>query len=344
MLDRRFKNKLRVKQEFYLFRRKPSLIFYVRFLSGKTLSTGKTNISEAYATALIKLKQNPSSKTEFSKVLQNYYQKNSLYQKYDIQHGIQLSDRDRVKAHYRIQKIASFLNDVKTFEALTRSRLIRLQDSLLESGLSAKTVNNYMSDFHRIIKQLYDKDIIQSNNFIKIKTVVGAKLQRSCFDVKKVKGIWTNEKYSLLAYIAICTGARRGEFFNWTLKGNLLLIKGTKTVNARRIVPLSDNAVKKLHLLEKEKITERDYRKAVEWVGQRTGESTKGIVFHSYRKMFKTILTSANINQSVIETLIGHAQNNQQSNSVERIYFVEEKADLKNIYEKVTQAMDFYLE
>jgi integrase len=341
MLDRRCKHKIRHTQDFYFFiRDRRNHIFYVRFRDGKTVSTGCTDADSALKFALAygaEIQKAPQKDSRFHDILLRYYDKDSSWQKYDTAHGTVLPDHDRKTAKSRMEKISSYLSDVKSADALTRKRLIELQETLKDAGLSAKTINNYFTDFHRIIKQLYDKEMLKADPFTGLKKVQGEKLQRICFPVQLLKGSFDDSKLSLLAYIAIVTGARRGEFFRWDLNGSMLSIHGTKTAYSERTVPLSPEAVRKLKLLKNEKITAKDFPRAVEYMKEKLNYNEDGIVFHSFRKLFKTILTSANLNTTLVEMLMGHTTNNQQSNDVERIYFVAEKADLRSVYEHVTK-------
>lgn len=348
MLDKRCKHKIRHIQDFYFFiRDRRNHIFYVRFRDGKTVSTGCTDADSALRFALsygAESHKAPEPTLRFHDILSEYYEEDSTWQNYDVAHGTVLSDHDRRTAKSRMKRIISLLPDVRDAKSLTRKRLIALQGTLREEGCSAKTVNNYITDFHRVIKQLHDKEMIKSDPFTGLKKIQGEKLPRVCFPVQLLKGSFDDSKLSLLAYIAIVTGARHGEFFRWNLNGNLLSIHGTKTMYSERTVPLSDESVRKLRLLEKEKVTQRDYPRSVEYMRDKLGYYEDGIVFHSFRKLFKTILTSANLNTTLVEMLMGHTTNNQQSNDVERIYFVAEKADLRGVYEKVTQVFSDFLD
>lgn len=126
-------------------------------------------------------------------------------------------------------------------------------------------------------------------------------------------------------------------------------IHGTKSEYSDRIVPLSENSANAIKtMIQRKCATNKNIENCVKVIGSRIGVSDDeikkdGICFHSFRKMYKTILTSANLNTSLVETLMGHSTNNQSSNNVERIYFVEDKADMSKVYNEVIEAFLFLL-
>ena len=61
------------------------------------------------------------------------------------------------------------------------------------------------------------------------------------------------------------------------------------------------------------------------------------IVFHSFRKMYKTILESAEIPNIWIEYYMGHSI--ESSSDVNRLYFIPEAADDDIVYRKVIEAI-----
>lgn len=126
-------------------------------------------------------------------------------------------------------------------------------------------------------------------------------------------------------------------------------IHGTKSEYSDRIVPLSENSANAIKtMIQRKCATNKNIENCVKVIGSRICVSDDeikkdGICFHSFRKMYKTILTSANLNTSLVETLMGHSTNNQSSNNVERIYFVEDKADMSKVYNEVIEAFLFLL-
>lgn len=371
MLDKRFKYSLRLTSPFYIFRKnKRSDIFYVRFKNGKTVSTRETTIQKAYEFALNykpdtsasdapkKTSETQKTSCQLKTVLSDYFVKGSVWVKYDAIHGSIYNDVTLRFNHSICVRIAGLLSDVLSPAKLTKSRLHRLQEQLLDEGLSGKTVNNYLSVFHKVYKQLIDKEIVQNDPFVGLRNCYFEKQRRTCFPIQSFKGYFgdvkTLDEYDLLSYCAIVTGARRAELMGLELSDitdhgdfNTLRIRGTKSVYSDRIVPLGTKQTEAIKtLIEKQIATSKRIFNCPQKIAGRIGYSEKqrkeeGIVFHSFRKMYKTILTAANLNTTLVETLMGHSTNNQSSNDVERIYFVAEKADMAEVYKKVISSFDF---
>lgn len=366
MLDRRYKYSLRLTSPFYIFRKnRRSDIFYVRFKSGKTVSTRKTNIQEAYEFALNYKEQNSKATEKTAETLQavirGYYEKGSKWVKYDEIHGSKYTDSALRQNRFACEKMAVLLDDVKDFQKLTKARLHKLQEQLLSGGLSGKTVNNYICILHKIFKQLVDKEIVENDPFAGLRNCAYEKQRRMCFPIEKFKGYFGKPEnldgYDLAAYCAIVTGARRTELKNITLSDiekyngiHILRIHGTKSEYSDRTVPLGATQKKAVELLIKRKVMQASTvpNHCAEVIGARLGFSLEevradGICFHSFRKMYKTILTTANLNTSLVETLMGHSTCNQSTNDVERIYFVADRADMSEVYSKVADSFGFML-
>lgn len=366
MLDKRCKHKYREINKFCLYiKYQRSGIFYVKFQDGKCVSTHTGTIDEAYNFALSYLNQLPlpvqqarterTNRTCIHDTLNAYYSKpDTEFIQYDINHGSKYSEYLLTSSHSKCQVISKYLSDITYWDELTRSRLIKLQDQLREAGLSAKTCNNYFAAFHKVTKQMYDREFITSDPFIGLKPCSGEKEARLCFPISKLTSVFKTlkSKYDLLAYCAIVTGCRKAELQGiepsdlWESNGmHYIHIRGTKTENAVRDVPISEYSRNALLALMKEHITERDFKKCVEYIGRKIGcfdmIKTDHIVFHSFRKCFCSILNQANINTSLIEMIIGHSTKNQASNDVRRIYFVEDRIDMTKIHPIVIAAFNF---
>ena len=364
-LDKRYKYSLQIKKPFYLYRKyKKSGIFYVRFHNGKTISTHSTNIQSAYDFAVNYLDYNQETNTKnqktnaFQETLRNYYVRGSKWTEYDKIHGSEYSDKVLSQNHFACLKMADFLADVKDFSSLTKSRLHKLQEQLLSSGLTGKSVNNYIAILHKIYKQLIDKELVDSDVFTGLRNCSHEKKRRLCFPIESFKEYFKSSKlldqYDLLAYCAIITGARRSELQRLKKEDiepcndfYILRIRGTKSEYSDRTVPLSScgaDAVKRM--IDEKTATSRNLNKCTSYIGSRIGFSDEqikadGICFHSFRKMYKTILTGANLNTSLVEVLMGHSTDNQGSNNVERIYFVSQRADMRDAYKKVINSLSF---
>ena len=67
-----------------------------------------------------------------------------------------------------------------------------------------------------------------------------------------------------------------------------------------------------------------------------------GIVFHSFRKVYKTLLTSNNINKDLIEEAIGHSQPTYSMNSVDKSYLCLEMADRKKEHTLFVDSLKYF--
>lgn len=358
MLDRRCKYKCRQVFQFYLFiRDKRNRIYYARYKNGRTITTGHTEIRKAYyyADKMQNQVENNLKTTDLQSILTNYYKKTSKYVAYDIKHGAHYTDKILDFNGHRMDIVAELLSDVESPAQVTRKRLLKLQEQLLARGLSGKTVNNYFSTLHKIFIQLLDKEIITSDPFTDLRPCSFEKEMRMCFPLPKIKGAFNrlDNKYDVLSFIGASTGMRRGEIER-IQKDDVIVkdgkkwlkVRGTKSIYSVREVPLSDETEKAINSFLLEDIQQRDWKRAVLNTGQKIGLGQKyiednGIVFHSFRKLYKTLLTQANLNTSLIETLMGHSTQNQKSNDVERIYFVAESADLRGVHDKVVEVLKY---
>ncbi len=366
-LDKRYKYSLQIKKPFYLYRKyKRSGIFYVKFHDGKTISTHSTDIQSAYNFALNYLNENPGQnkkiktqkKNEFQETLRGYYIRGSKWTEYDKIHGSEYSDRVLSQNHFACIKMADLLLDVRDFSSLTKARLHKLQEQLLSSGLTGKSVNNYIAVLHKIYKQLIDKELVKTDVFAGLRNCSHEKKRRLCFPIENFNGyfgsIKTLDRYDLLAYCAIITGARRSELQRLKKEDlelcndfYILRVRGTKSEYSDRTVPLSvfgAEAVKRM--IDEKTASAKNIDRCTSCIGNRIGFSDEqikadGICFHSFRKMYKTILTGANLNTSLVEVLMGHSTDNQGSNNVERIYFVSQRADMREAYKKVISSLSF---
>lgn len=182
--------------------------------------------------------------------------------------------------------------------------------------------------------------------------------------------------YSLLGYIAIMTGQRKseiellnsdsimkrktnGETLYW------LYVDGSKTDNANRTIPITQLTAAFIELFVKLKDKELLYsfdsytyfQECLNYYGKFCGYDTiekikngnngkSRIVFHGYRKMYKTILTQENVNKDLIEYCIGHKSKiailrNRYSN-VNDTYLVLEKSDNTTANKVISKALSYF--
>ena len=145
--------------------------------------------------------------------------------------------------------------------------------------------------------------------------------------------------YSLLGFIALMTGTRKGELEKiqydhvkeikapdkkngiGTTTQYWLFVDGTKTKNARRTIPITELTAKaikvwtvlkqrgELHFLKNTDYNENTLLVLGKLCGIDTVEKLKTgsekIVFHGLRKMYRTVLTQQNINRDLIDYCMG---------------------------------------
>lgn len=206
-------------------------------------------------------------------------------------------------------------------EQLTLARVIQIQKTMLETGISGKTVNNRMSCLSK---------------YVKFPPVPHTKVVRKCYPIEKLYHIGNK---NLLALIGITTGMRKGEFstceVTYTNGKSYLQVNGTKTENAVRKVPIPEELIPYINEMKSKSWSDRDFRRAVDEIGQYIGvdPSKDNIVFHSYRKCFKTAMMSAGIDSLWQEYYMGHSLD--KSNVVSKVYFIPEAADDSMVYEQM---------
>lgn len=329
MLDKRCKYKLRDNRDFYLFiKYKQSHIFYAKFPAyNKTVSTGKYTLREAYIEAYRIYGTLGQETLEFHKLLLDTY-KNEFYKTFNM-----------------AKKLSGMLSDIKTLEQINLPRLVKLQNQLIKTGISGKSVNNYMSLLRKLFKNR------EYNPFTNLSPVEHHKTIRKSFPIESFSGFekhLNKHKYLYLAYISITTGIRAGEFKNSypvvINSKNYLQVNGTKTENAVRRIPITQKTVEVFNEYKANGFAKASWKDSVYMCADLIGldkdfVDSNNIVFHSFRKMFKTILESNNINNLWIEYYMGHSI--EQSSDVNKLYFQPESADDSFIYNQVIDAMNF---
>ena len=314
MQDKRCRYKMREKQAFYLFI-KHRAIYYAYFPEyRKTLSTHETNFRKAYEEAwnLYGIIKEP----EVRQLFKPFNDKKR--------------DRD-------LRFVISYLPD--NIQVLTESTIKNLQNALLERGISGKSVNNYVY----VLRRAY------TGKFPTFTNLEYKSQYRSCFPVREFYGFYSkcSTRLHYLAFFAMTTGCRLSEIYKCEKiekYGRLYLqINGTKTVNAKRIIPVLPETIDCLEYLMAGFRTSA-YKESVIEAGKLCGFDEdyiqeNHIVFHSWRKLYKTLLESCNINNSWIEYYMGHSQ----TNTVNQLYFVGSSADDTEVYPKVIEALKRFL-
>lgn len=312
MLDKRCRYKVRELSSFYLFIKHKS-IYYVYFPNhGVTRSTGETEIRKAWAKAWNILDTLGDSDC-------------NLYRPF--------TDRKR---QGDLRRVLAYVNQKRP---LTQTTIEGIQKKMLSKGLSGKSINNYIY----ILKKAYQGDF---PNFTPLEHTM---TYRSCFPVPSFYNFYSKCKDRLhyLAFFAMTTGCRVGEIATVEplVKDNksYLKINGTKTRNAVRTIPVLKETLDCIpYLIKGFKST--SYKESVIEAGKLCGFDTdyieeNHIVFHSFRKMFKTLLESCNIPNTFIEYYMGHSQ----TSKVNQLYFIGSSADDSEVYPKVIEALGRYL-
>ena len=371
MLDKRYKHRSKDVKEFYLFVKYPSSgIYYVKFRDGngfKVISTGETDRRKASQKAYLIIDGSLSNdKMNFQFVLKNYYKLGDNgefndFITYDLQHNVKYGSPTTIKVYqHNMEIISELLSDVKNWDMLTRKRISELQHQLLELGKAGQTINIYMYALKKILNQMVDRGYLQVNPMSGIKPVALEREERKCFPLELFKGkLEINDDsnvYDLLIIIAMTTGMRRSEILTVDFEkdvyessyGYMLHIRGGKSKYCDRNVPIPEITFKALKRLNIAEIQIRNFMDSVYYVASKIGLNkefveNENIKFHSFRKMYKTCITQANLNESLTEYMMGHTTKNQASTSVRRVYFVEEAADFENLYKIVIEAIKYFI-
>ena len=143
------------------------------------------------------------------------------------------------------------------------------------------------------------------------------------------------------------TGCRVGEIYNCeqikTEDRLYLRINGTKTKNAVRTIPVLPETIACMEYLTAGFRTAA-YKESVIEAGRMCGFDKdyieeNHIVFHSFRKMYKTLLESCEIPETFVNYFMGHSQ----TSKVQQLYFIGSSADDTEIYPRVIEALHRFL-
>ena len=313
MLDKRCRYKVRETQTFYLFV-KHRRIFYAYYPQyNVTRSTGSTEVRKAYEKAW----------EMFSSVQQR--QNVVLYKPYDTP-----------KRQRDLKRVLSYIDQSRP---LTRNVIEDIQTKMLSEGLSGKSINNYIY----VLRKAYLGD------FPTFKTLEHTMTYRSCFPIIPFYHFYQKctDRLHYLAFFAMTTGCRLSEIKTVkpvTKNGRLYLsINGTKTKNAVRTIPVLQQTIDCIPYISGG-FKSASYKESVIEAGRLCGFDIEyiqenNIVFHGFRKMFKTLLESCNIPNTFIEYYMGHSQTSR----VDQLYFIGSSADDTEVYSKVINALGRYL-
>lgn len=306
MLDKRCHHKVRELQSFYLFR-KHGYYFYAFYPEyNVTRSTRKVDIQEAYKEAWDII--------------------GTLCEKQNVKLYLPFQNKKRQRD---LKRALSFIDQDKP---LTSTVIAKAQKKMLEEGLSGKSINNYIY----ILRKSY------TGKFPEWKPVEHNGVYRSCFPITAFYGFWKKCSCRLhyLAFFTMTTGCRLSEIITCEDVGNgYMKINGTKTKNAVRVVPVLPETLACLEYL-KVGFRSAAYKESVYEAGRLCGFDKayidkNNIVFHSFRKMYKTLLESCSIPETFVNYYMGHSQ----TSSVQQLYFIGSSADDSEVYPKVIEAL-----
>ena len=309
MLDKRCHYKVRELQQFYLFV-KHKKIYYAYFPQYKiSRSTKCTDLHKAYVAAW-EIYENLS----------------------DVQNKVLFKPLSDKKRQRDLKRALTFIDQTKP---LTSNSIKKMQEKLIQSGVTGKTANLYVY----VLRRSYQ------GKFPEWKPLEHTAVYRSCFPIVPFYNFYQKctTRLHYLAFFAMTTGCRAGEIYNCepviTEDRIYLKINGTKTKNAVRTIPALQETLDCMEYLRAGFRTAA-YKESVIEAGKLCGFDNdyveeNHIVFHSFRKMFKTLLESCNIPNTFIEYYMGHSQ----SSTVNQLYFIGSSADDNNVYPKVIEAL-----
>lgn len=324
MLDKRCKYKVRELQDFYLFIKYPrSHIYYAKYPAfKKVVSTGCIYIDDAYKKAyeIYGQLQTPLNNGSFIENMLSVYK----------------DDKKRLRD---LKYILTFIPDIKKPEQITTTSIAKLQQDILKTGVSGKTVNNYIYCLQKAFGVGFPE-------YIPLKYIL---VYRKCFPVSGFYGFFgkCQDRLHYLAFFTMTTGVRLGEIklsYPVEIEGKRYIqINGTKTSNAVRRVPCLPQTEYAYDIIQGG-FRASSYRQSVIEAGKLCGYDEayideNNIVFHSFRKMFKTVLESCNITSTWTEYYMGHSQ----TSSVKQLYFIGDSADDSDIYPKVIEALSRFV-
>jgi integrase len=264
------------------------------------------------------------------KVFETYYSDTGEYWKFEKYDGRKLSPL--VMKHrnaFMVNHIIPFFQskNIRSLSQITPIHIKELKNYLsVEQGLTPQTINNNLNSFKKCLLLFRDIGKI-TTDFSKcdfcVKGSKEAEKARGIFPIDTLKGVFTSNKwksnlYKILCQIIYFTGIRNSELlriqFNDIQKINdlyFLNVRGTKSKNAKRKVPIHNTLYKALNTYIKENDIKEDipifkglyndvFRQASFEMGNLLGFTEnqlleKGICFYSGRHTFKTILAIGNL-------------------------------------------------
>jgi integrase len=233
-------------------------------------------------------------------------------------------------------KFVPFLKQekIRGFEQITKNILMKFQDALLTAGIQPQSVNNNMKAVRRLFEKLVRRNEIEDNpcDFVKGLTVSEEnKRARGCYDLEKVKGVfsrkWKDELSYLLCSLIYTTGMRNSEIKRIRLEDvqvidgrRFIRIEKSKTANGVRLVPLHKALYEKIKICALKNKKEREplfdynyvhFNRANNELARKLKVSDEelereNITFYSGRHFWKTLMSAEGLGEDIEEIFMGH--------------------------------------
>jgi len=362
--------------------KKLGFVYYVRYIEkGKLIPTRWSSHTNDYAAAenfailnrdkllseYFKRKTKKKKPDKLYSVMKNYYEKDSIYQKFDKRRGRSLSEGARKVYHSTIlHHWLPFLKmrRIGALDEIDAPLMAVFQDHCMDKGIKPQSVNHYVSFISHIFDYLLLKNCIETNpcrGLIPLGVEEDSCKIRNCYNIKELRGVfnrrWDNETSYLLCLIIYTTGMRNSEIDRIKAK-DIIQINRCRFINIPksksrfgvRIVPLHDFVYSKLlRYIRKNKKSPDDflfcqangkpvprqwYTNANVAMGKFTKRSKaalkeENITFYSGRHFWKTMVNSGELGD-IEEYFMGH----KISSDVAKRYNHRDKQGQEKIVQK----------
>lgn len=257
-------------------------------------------------------------------------------------------------------------NDIEKLKNFLLNDLTRTKAGKEIKGLSPKSTNNILSCLRKMFyyfeveKGIKTKKpmeanfhIVKSNYKTKERNAIPAKCFKNVFTLKNDK--WKNELFYSLCLVGFNTGMRNSEISRIHIDDieiengfYFLNVRGTKTENAIRKIPITNFCYEKLNDYyskygdkETKKIFKANFQtfsNAIKNFLEIINEDLTGlhITFYSLRHTYKTILASSSITKDIAEYLMGHSN----KSGVDKTYIDYKTFDIEKTAEKINKIFE----
>jgi integrase len=284
-----------------------------------------------------------------AKILQttvrDYFINGSKYLYLDTQFGIERSEtRNREYASLINRFLIPYLNGHRLFHYndVTAAELNKFQIECINNGISNKNITDIFYALKIIFNRLVMEGKMEHNAVNNIVLVKRKKAkEKGIFGIDEIEGLFDgdwgtdNEDAYLINLLSATTGLRNSEIrllktggFEMANGVHFIDVKGTKTENAVRKVPLHKTVYDKIQRYIKNHkrdgfiflrnggrvYTAAEVSNMINIAGEKAGLPYSGlkernITFHSWRHLYSTVLyADGNISSDWIEYFLGHKQ------------------------------------